>query len=58
MTLPKLRLRREGKLWFITGLDPYQDGNETLTEVGPFDSRAEASASRDNMLEVYREMQK
>lgn len=58
MSLPKLLLRREGKLWFVTGLPAYQDGSEMLTEVGPYESRAEASMSRDSMLEVYREMQK
>ena len=54
----KLILRREGKQWFVTGLLEYEVDGELCTEAGPYESRDEASASRDSMLEIFKEMEK
>lgn len=53
---PKLLLRHEGKVWWVTGLPAYfVDGEGPYTEVGPYDTRAEASETRDRLVETFRD---
>ena len=58
MTLPKLLLRRDGKQWYVRGLPEYEVDGEWFTEVGPYDSRAEASESRYSMMFVFQDLEK
>lgn len=56
MKIQKRGSGKDAKYWLL-GAEPYIYAGRQWTDLGPYDSRAEAEESADKILAVYTEME-